>query len=80
MMQFLSMITRIIERHPSSGYAVSAMTTGIGALNIMAHIQALLGIISLLIGITVGIITLRIQLRKLREPHNQTDEESGKDS
>ena len=52
----------ILQRNPATGYAVGAVPTALGILNLMEHINAILGSVSLIVGISLGIVTLLIQL------------------
>ncbi|WP_309386102.1 hypothetical protein [Cerasicoccus frondis] len=66
-MNWLIHIAALLERKPALGWLAAAVPTATGALNLMQHVQAALGIISMLIGIAVGLTTLILQIRKLRK-------------
>lgn len=60
-----SQLSGLLERHPSAGYLIGIATTGNGIVNLYFHIQAILGIMSLLLGCTIAVLTIIIQWRKL---------------
>lgn len=60
-------IIDIFYNHPVAGYMSSALATTLGLLNLLAYVQAVLGVISLSMGIAIAALTLDAQLRKRRE-------------
>lgn len=55
-----------VASHPKVAMAVSAGTTALGTASVLAEIQTVLGVVSVLIGIAIGLLVWRINAIKLK--------------
>ena len=62
---WLSAVT-LLERRPSLGYLGASVPTATGFWVLVEQATKLGALCSILIGIAVGVVTLRVQLRALR--------------
>jgi len=66
MMTVIDKVKEILES-PATGYATAGSMSAMGILDLFYRVtQDVLGMISLLVGVIIGIIVLRIQLINLR--------------
>lgn len=73
-------LTELFEIRPHIGYLFAILPTSAGLLNILQHVQVLLGIVSLIVGIAVGSITFMIQYRAWKKGTRQKTDQSTDDS
>lgn len=60
-----------VERHPALGYIGAAAPTITGFSAILESAREIGGVLSIMIGIAVGSVTLMIQLRILRQKERE---------